>query len=115
MVQNGRVRVAVDAMGGDYAPEEVVKGAVRSAQKGDVEIFLVGPTNILEKELAKYKFANGSSIHVVEASAVINENESPVVVVRNKPECSVAVAAKMVQSGEADALDISSGYCWLPG
>jgi len=39
MVQNGRVRVAVDAMGGDYAPEEVVKGAVRSAQKGDVEIF----------------------------------------------------------------------------
>jgi glycerol-3-phosphate acyltransferase PlsX len=95
-------------MGGDYAPEEIVKGAVRSAQKGDIEIFLVGPTSILEKELAKYKFANGSSIHVVEASAVIKENESPVVVVRNKPDCSVAVAAKMVQSGEADAL-VSAG------
>jgi len=100
--------VAVDAMGGDYAPEEIVKGAVLAAQKGDVEIFLVGSTNILEKELAKYKFTNGSSIHVVEASAVIKENESPVDVVRRKPNCSVAVAAKMVKSGEADAL-VSAG------
>jgi len=100
--------VAVDAMGGDYAPEEVVKGAVLAAQKGDVEIFLVGSTNILEKELAKYKFTNGSSIHVVEASEVIKENESPVDVVRRKPNCSVAVAAKMVKSGEADAL-VSAG------
>ncbi|HUW46951.1 MAG TPA: phosphate acyltransferase PlsX [Dehalococcoidia bacterium] len=108
MVQNGRVRVAVDAMGGDYAPEEIVKGAVLAAQKGDVEIFLVGSTNILEKELAKYKFTNGSSIHVVEASEVIKENESPVDVVRRKPNCSVAVAAKMVKSGEADAL-VSAG------
>jgi glycerol-3-phosphate acyltransferase PlsX len=108
MAQNGRVRVAVDAMGGDYAPEEIVKGAVLAAQKGDIEIFLVGPTSILEKELARYKFANGSSIHVVEASTVIKENESPVVVVRNKPDCSVVVAAKMVKSGEADAL-VSAG------
>ena len=100
--------MAVDAMGGDYAPEEVVKGAVLAAQKGDVEIFLVGSTNILEKELAKYKFTNGSSIHVVEASEVIKENESPVDVVRRKPNCSVAVAAKMVKSGEADAL-VSAG------
>ena len=95
-------------MGGDYAPEEIVKGAVLAAQKGDIEIFLVGPTSILEKELARYKFVNGSSIHVVKASAVIKENESPVVVVRNKPDCSVVVAAKMVKSGEADAL-VSAG------
>ena len=108
MAQNGRVRVAIDAMGGDYAPEEIVKGAVLAAQKGDIEIFLVGPTSILEKELARYKFVNGSSIHVVKASAVIKENESPVVVVRNKPDCSVVVAAKMVKSGEADAL-VSAG------
>ena len=108
MAQNGRVRVAIDAMGGDYAPEEIVKGAVLAAQKGDIEIFLVGPTSILEKELARYKFVNGSSIHVVKASAVIKENESPVVVVRNKPDYSVVVAAKMVKSGEADAL-VSAG------
>ena len=104
MAQNGRIRVAVDAMGGDYAPEEVVKGAVLAAQKGDVEIFLVGPTNILEKELAKYKLTNGSSIHIVEASEFIRENESPVDVIRRKPNCSVAVAARMIKSGEADAL-----------
>jgi glycerol-3-phosphate acyltransferase PlsX len=108
MAQNGRIRVAVDVMGGDYAPEEIVKGAVLAARKGDVEILLVGSTNVLEKELAKYKFANGSSIHVVEASEVIKENESPVDVVRRKPNCSVAVAAKMVKSGEADAL-VSAG------
>ena len=108
VAQNGRVRVAVDAMGGDYAPEEIIKGAVLAAQKGDVELFLVGSTNILEKELAGYELTNGSSIHVVEASDVIKENESPVDVVRRKPNCSVVVAAKMVKSGEVDAL-VSAG------
>lgn len=108
MVQNGRIRVAVDAMGGDYAPGEIVKGAVLAAQKDDVEIFLVGTANILEKELAGYKLTNGSSIHVIGASEVIKENESPVDVIRRKPNCSVAVAAKMVKSGEADAL-LSAG------
>jgi glycerol-3-phosphate acyltransferase PlsX len=105
MAQNGRIRVAVDAMGGDYAPEEIVKGAVLAARKDDVEIFLVGTANILEKELARHKSAaNGSSIHIVGASEFIKENESPVDVIRRKPNCSVAVAAKMVKSGEADAL-----------
>jgi len=105
IVQNGRIRVAVDAMGGDYAPEEIVKGAVLAAQKDDVEIFLVGTASVLERELAKHKFAaNGSSIHIVGASEFIKENESPVDVIRRKPNCSVAVAAKMVKSGEADAL-----------
>jgi glycerol-3-phosphate acyltransferase PlsX len=100
--------VAVDAMGGDYAPEEIVKGAVLAARNDDVEIFLVGTATVLEKELAKYKLTNGSSINIIEASDVINENESPVDVVRRKPNCSVAVAAKMVKSGEADAL-LSAG------
>jgi len=108
IVRNGKVRVAVDAMGGDYAPEEIVKGAVLAARKDDVEIFLVGTVNILEKELAKYKLTNGASINVIEASDVIKENESPVDVVRRKSNCSVAVAAKMVKSGEADAL-LSAG------
>jgi glycerol-3-phosphate acyltransferase PlsX len=109
MAQNDRIRVAVDAMGGDYAPEEVVKGAVLAAQKDDVEIFLVGDASLLGKELAKHKLtANGSAIHIVGASDFIKENESPVDVIRRKPNCSVAVAAKMVKSGEADAL-LSAG------
>ncbi len=108
MAPNGRIRVAVDAMGGDFAPQEIVKGAVLAAQRGDVEISLVGSTNILERELARYKLVNGSAIHVVEASQVIKENESPVDVIRRKPNCSIAIAAKMVKSGEADAL-VSAG------
>jgi len=109
MAQNGRIRVAVDAMGGDYAPGEIVKGAMLAARKDDVEIFLVGAPDVLEKELAKHKFtANGSPIHIVGAGDFIKENESPVDVVRRKPNCSVAVAAKMVKSGEADAL-LSAG------
>ncbi len=104
MAQNGRIRVAVDAMGGDYAPEEIVKGAVLAAERDDVKIFLVGPAAILEEKLAKYKLTNGSSVHVVGANEFIKENESPVDVIRRKPDCSVAVAAKMVKSGEADAL-----------
>jgi glycerol-3-phosphate acyltransferase PlsX len=108
MAQNGRIRVAVDAMGGDYAPEEIVKGAVLAAQQDDVEIYLVGSTNTLEKDLAGYKFPNGSSIHVIEASEFIKEDESPIDVVRRKPNCSIVVAAKMVKSGEADAL-VSAG------
>lgn len=108
IAHNGRVRVAIDAMGGDNAPEEIVKGAVLAARKGDVEIFLVGTTKALEDELARYKPVNHSSIHVVEASDVINENDSPVAVIRQKANCSVAVAAKMVKAGEADAL-ISAG------
>ena len=108
IVKNGKIRVAVDAMGGDHAPQEIVKGAVLAAQKDDVEIFLVGTANTLNEELARSKLINGSSIHIVGASDVIKEHESPVDVVRRKPNCSVAIAAKMVKSGEADAL-VSAG------
>ena len=108
MAENSRVRVAVDAMGGDYAPEEIVKGAVLATRKNDVQIILVGSKNILENELSRYKFSNNSSIHVAEASQVIKEDEPPTLAIRRKPNCSVAVAAKMVKSGEADAL-VSAG------
>jgi len=108
MAENSKVRVAVDAMGGDYAPDEIVKGAVLATRKNDVKIILVGSKNILERELSKCKFSNNSSIHVADASEVIKEDESPALAIRRKPNCSVAVAAKMVKSGEADAL-VSAG------
>lgn len=95
-------------MGGDYAPDEVVKGAVLAAGRGDVEIFLVGAADILENELARHKSLRNASIHVTDAGDVIKESDSPVAVIRNKPNCSVAVAARMVKAGEADAF-ISAG------
>lgn len=108
MAQSRKVRVAVDAMGGDHAPEEIVKGAVLAAQNDDVEITLIGSINILEKELAKCKFSNGLFIPCVEASEVITEDESPALAIRRKSNYSIAVAAKMVKSGEAEAL-VSAG------
>jgi glycerol-3-phosphate acyltransferase PlsX len=99
-----RVRIAVDAMGGDYAPEEVVKGAILAAQKNDVEITLVGSADTLEKELTEYSFSNNLPIHLVQADGVIKEGEPPAIAVRRKPNSSIVVAAKLVKSGEADAL-----------
>ena len=64
------VRVAVDAMGGDYAPQEIVKGAIRAAGSDGIEIILVGPEDAIHRELEKYDIA-GVPIHVVNASEVI--------------------------------------------
>ncbi|MBN2186519.1 MAG: phosphate acyltransferase PlsX [Dehalococcoidia bacterium] len=99
-----KITVAVDAMGGDYAPEEIVRGAVLAAQKSDVQIALTGPMEVLQGELAKYGFAHDLPIRCVEANEVIGEDESPAVAVRRKNNSSIAVAAKLVKSGEADAL-----------
>ncbi len=101
---DAKVRIAVDAMGGDYAPEEIVKGAVMAAQKGDVEIALVGPLDVLERELGKYESANNLPIRCVEANDVIKEGEPPSLVIRRKSNCSIAVATRLVKAGEADAV-----------
>jgi len=103
-----RIRIAVDAMGGDHAPEEIIEGAVLAAQKDGVEITLVGPTDILEKELAKYDFSGNLPIRCVHASDVIREGEPPALSVRRKPNCSIVVATKLVKAGEADAV-VSAG------
>ena len=100
-----KVKVAVDAMGGDYAPEEIVKGAVLAVEKNDndTEVILVGPSDTVAAELAKYKTSN-LPLHCVEADGFIGERESPAVALRRRPNASIAVAFKMVKSGEADAV-----------
>lgn len=108
MSETRKIRVAVDAMGGDYAPGEIVKGAVLAAQKSDVEISLTGPIDILKGELAKCGCTNDLAIHLVEAGEAIREGEQPALAVRHKPNCSVAVAARLVKAGQADAM-VSAG------
>ena len=108
MIQSTRVKVAVDAMGGDYAPEEIVKGAILAARQNNVEIALVGSTCVLEKELAKHRFSGNGHIKLFEASEFIREDESPALAVRNKPGCSIAIATKLLKTGEAQAL-VSAG------
>ncbi|TET17626.1 MAG: phosphate acyltransferase [Dehalococcoidia bacterium] len=102
-----RIRIVVDAMGGDYAPSEIVKGAVLAAEKTDVEVALVGPTDIVEAELAKYD-ASHLPIGCIRADEFIKEGENPALAVRRKPNASIAVAAKMMKEGEAEGL-ISAG------
>lgn len=107
MKANQKTRVVVDAMGGDYAPEEIVKGVVLAAKKNDVEIFLVGPQDIVKAELAKYD-TSGLPVRLIPADDYIREGENPALAARRKPNSSIAVAMRMMKEGEADGL-ISGG------
>jgi len=98
-----RVKIAIDAMGGDFAPEEIVKGSVAAAEKSGVEIALVGPSDRIEAELDKYDISH-LPIHSVNADDYIKEGERPAIAMRRKPNSSIAVATKMVKEGKADGL-----------
>jgi len=101
------IKVAVDAMGGDYAPSEIVNGAVQAAKELGVEIMLVGIKADVEAELDKIDTTN-LPIRLVEASEIIKDDEEPAFAVMRKPNSSVALAAKLVKQGEADAM-LSAG------
>lgn len=101
------MRIAVDGMGGDYAPEEVVKGAVAGAREYEVEIALVGPRERMEAELAKHD-GSGTKIEVVNATEFLVEGEHPAYALRRKRDASIVVATKLVRSGDADAV-VSAG------
>jgi glycerol-3-phosphate acyltransferase PlsX len=108
MSQNKKiVRVAVDAMGGDYAPAEVIKGAVAATKDTGVEIILVGPMSTLQAELASYDVSR-LPLRCVNADEFVKEGEPPALVLRQKRNASIIVATKLVKSGEADAV-LSAG------
>lgn len=97
------VRVAVDAMGGDFAPEEIVKGAVLAAREYDIPLVLVGQVDKIETELAKYDI-NGLDIEIVKADEVIEMGESPGTALRKKKNASIVVTVQQVAEGRAQAL-----------
>ncbi len=102
------VKVAVDAMGGDNAPSEIVKGAVLAVQEDSrIKVFLVGPEEVLKKELEQYPDL-GDRLEVVNASEVITNDEAPVMAVRRKKDSSIVVAMTLVKKGTADAF-VSAG------
>ena len=100
------IRLAVDAMGGDYAPVELVKGAVLASNEISAEIVLVGDQEKINRELSRYK--KKGKISVVHASEVITNNESPVSAVKQKKDSSINIAVSLVKKKEADAI-ISAG------
>ncbi|MBQ5561266.1 MAG: phosphate acyltransferase PlsX [Lachnospiraceae bacterium] len=103
-----KVKVALDAMGGDNAPGEVVKGAVEAvSEKQQIEVFLVGQEERINEELKKYSY-DQERIHVVDAKEVITNDEAPVMAIRKKKDSSICVALNMVKKGEADAF-VSAG------
>lgn len=102
-----RLRVAVDAMGGDHAPREIVAGAVQAARELSIELLLVGRTDSIGRELHALG-EGGTPVRVVEAPDVIDMAEAPAMALRRKPRASIVVAVDTLRQGEADAL-VSAG------
>jgi glycerol-3-phosphate acyltransferase PlsX len=98
--------IALDAVGGDRAPGEAVAGAIEAARRLRMRVALVGPTNILESELARHN--DVPQFEIVEASQVISMDEPPTQAVRQKRDASINVAMRMLKDGEAEAV-VSAG------
>ena len=98
--------IAVDASGGDYAPQEIVKGAIKAANEHDVDIALVGRRNVLHVLAGRSLRKTGVSI--VDASQTIEFHESPMKAIRSKPDSSIVVGMNLVKNGEASAF-VSAG------
>ena len=102
------VKIALDAMGGDNAPGEMVKGAVEAVNaRENIQVFLVGKKEAIEASLSDYTYPK-DRLTVTEASEVITTEEAPVMAIRRKKDSSIVVGQTMVKRGEADAF-ISAG------
>ena len=101
------IKIAVDAMGGDNAPAEIIKGAIDSVNEMDAHVILVGQKNVIEAELAKYSY-NKNNIDIVEAKEVITTEESPTKAIRSKKDSSMVVGLNLVKQNQADAF-VSAG------
>ena len=105
---NELIKVAVDAMGGDNAPAEIVKGAVEAVQESKkIKVFLVGREEAVRVELAKYTVPEGQ-IEIVNAAEVIETAEPPVAAIRSKKDSSIVKGMKLVKEGACDAF-VSAG------
>lgn len=101
------MRIVLDAMGSDDAPQVDVDGGVRAARHFGQEIILVGREELIRRELAQYD-TTGLKLSVVHAEQVIDMGEHPSEAVRNKPNSSMVVGMKLVRDGQADAF-VSAG------
>ncbi len=107
-IMQSTVRVAVDAMGGDNSPLEIVKGTVDAINEcPEITVHLVGQEKVLEEELSKYSY-DKARIMIVNASEVITNDEAPVMAIRKKKDSSIVKALNLVKTGDADAF-VSAG------
>lgn len=102
------VKVAVDAMGGDHAPDEIVKGAIEAVKENEkVKVFLVGKEELINRQLEKYQY-DKKRVEVINATEVIEMAEAPVNAIRKKKDSSIVKAMGMVKDGTCDAY-VSAG------
>lgn len=95
------VKVVVDAMGGDYAPQEPVHAAVEAVKENpEIFVYLAGIQEQIEQELKKYQYP-AERIEIVPATEVIETAEPPVNAIRKKKDSSIVVGQTMVRKGEA--------------
>ncbi len=104
---SNRARIAVDAMGGDYAPAEIVAGAIRARAELDADVILVGDVEAIKKSAASPDQLQG--IEIVAAEGSIEMHEEPLSGLRKKPKASINVAMDLVKRDKADAV-VSAGH-----
>lgn len=104
------MKIALDAMGGDHAPKEVILGALQALQAYDCleKVYLVGQRDKIEAELKEQNQTESEKIEIVEASEVIEMADHPATAYRRKKDASITVATRLVKEGTADAV-VSAG------
>ncbi len=102
-----KVRVALDAVGGDHAPEEIVRGAVAAAEDNGIEVVLVGPEDVVRRELGSYDSLN-ARISLAHASEIVGMDERPVTAIKEKKDSSIVVGMELLRSGEVASF-VSAG------
>lgn len=100
--------IALDAMGGDYAPQSNIEGAIQFVKEFNIGVYLVGKKEILEKELKKYNLPDNLPLKIVNAEESIEMDEAPSIAVRKKRKSSMYIAGKLVREGKAQAF-VSAG------
>lgn len=102
------MKIAIDGMGGDHAPEAVVDGVVQALKEyPNIEMFITGPKDKIEAEFSKYEYPR-DRVNIVDAEEVISPNEHPTMALRKKKNSSIVKALNLVKDGTCDAI-ISAG------
>ncbi|MFQ5649122.1 MAG: phosphate acyltransferase PlsX [bacterium] len=105
------MRIAIDAMGGDYAPEAIIHGGVEAARagKGAYEVVFVGDEAVIEAYLSRHFRIHELPINIINASQKIEMGESPMAALKQKRDASIVVAMEAQKRGEVDAV-VSAGH-----
>jgi len=101
------LKIVVDAMGGDYAPQAVIEGVILALKEFDVDIILVGIEDRIKEELAKYEYPK-ERLEIVHASEVVDMHDAAITPVRKKRDSSITVGTNLIKNKKADAF-ISAG------